>query len=84
VTTQEQPIRTWTLVMSPSGCDGEDFHVQAVGPDVGWTEAEQPRAIELGPVLDLLEGFVTATNLQDYQAGEAATKALLKAHGRKP
>ena len=30
--------REWKLVMSPSGADGEDFHVQAVGPDVGWRD----------------------------------------------
>jgi hypothetical protein len=40
--------RTWTLEMSPSGCDGEDFHVQALGPDVGWDE--KPEVIEKAPV----------------------------------
>lgn len=34
----ERDDREWELCMSPSGEDGVDFHVQALGPEVSWHE----------------------------------------------
>ncbi len=69
--------------MSPSGCDGEDFHVQALGPDVGWDE--KPDVVEKAPVdaererlLDLLERLVWGTNTPKYHEA----KAVLREYGR--
>lgn len=75
--------RTWKLVMGPSGSDGEDFHVVAIGPEVGWKDAEEPRVIEMDTgLLDLLAFFV-GLHGERYTMSEDAERdaeAILRAH----
>lgn len=86
-------IRTWTLGVAPSGCDGEMFCVRAQcdEPAGDFGEVE---VVELGPVLDLLEGLVRelarVRNLplapmqieKTCSCPWCQTRRLLREHGR--
>lgn len=64
--------------MAPSGEDGVDFHIAATGPEIGWQD--EPKVIELEPMLELLERL-TAENGPDIESILEA-EVLLREHGR--